>query len=125
MKLIMMAVSIIGISSAMAQDGAKRTMLSTQDFPAGYQTVKGYAELPRGTCSGRHTHPGIETSYVLDGELTLTIDGQPPKIYKAGDAFQLDEVNVVHNGCATGDRAVKILAIHIIEKGKPLVSLVK
>jgi uncharacterized cupin superfamily protein len=39
--------------------------------------------------SGRHTHPGLETSYVLDGEVTLTIDGQPPKVYKAGDAFQL------------------------------------
>jgi hypothetical protein len=40
MKLIIMAISIVGVSSAMAQEGVKRTTLSTQDFPAGYQTVK-------------------------------------------------------------------------------------
>jgi len=120
MKLIIMAISIIGMSSAaMAQEGVKRTTLGTRDFPPGYQTVQGLAEVAKGTCSGRHTHPGVEITYVLEGEQTFTIDGQPPKVYKAGDAFQVD-AGLVHNGCATGDRGVKALTVHVIEKGKPL-----
>src|SRR5271168_3939703 len=49
------------------QSGAtKRTILSIQDFPASYQTIKMVAENAPGTCSGRHGHPGIETSYLID-----------------------------------------------------------
>jgi quercetin dioxygenase-like cupin family protein len=78
---------------AIAQEGVKRTPLGTMDFPVGYQTVKGYAEVTKGTCSGRHTHHGIETSYVLEGELTMKIDGQPDQHYKAGHPFQVPGVS--------------------------------
>jgi quercetin dioxygenase-like cupin family protein len=125
MKLIMMAtVSIIGISSAMAQqEGVKRTIISTRDFPAGYQTVKVMAEVAKGTCSGWHTHPGTETTYVLEGEQTFTVNGQSPKVYKPGDGWDL-EPGVTHNGCATGDHAAKVLVTYVLEKGKPLATSV-
>ena len=122
MKFIIMAISIIGMSSAMAQEGVKRTTLSTQDFPAGYQTVKVMAEIAKGVCNARHSHPGIETAYVLDGEVTVTYDGQPPKTYKAGDALEFNEPGAVHRACATGDRAAKTLSVYVIEKGKPFVT---
>ena len=101
-----------------AQEGIKRTELGTMDFPPGYQTVKGIAEIAKGTCSGRHTHPGIETSYILEGEVTLKIDGQPDQHFKAGDPGQIP-AGVVHDGCA-GNSGVKVLTVHVIEKGKPL-----
>jgi quercetin dioxygenase-like cupin family protein len=107
------------MAPAIAQEGVKRTPLGTMDFPVGYQIVKGYAEVAKGTCSGRHTHPGIETSYVLEGELTMKIDGQPDQHYKAGDPFQVP-AGIVHDGCATGNSGVKVLPVHVIEKGKPL-----
>ena len=88
------------------------------DFPPGYQTVKGIAEIPKDACSGRHTHPGIETTYILEGELTLKIDGQPDQHFKAGDPGQIP-AGVVHDGCA-GNSGVKVLTVHVIEKGKPL-----
>ena len=62
----------------------KRTVLSVQNFPPGYRTMKLIAENAPGSCSGRHSHPGIETSYLVDGEVTFTIDGKPPTAYKAG-----------------------------------------
>jgi quercetin dioxygenase-like cupin family protein len=71
------------------------------------------------TCSGRHTHPGIETTYVLEGELILKIDGQPDQHLKAGDPLQIP-VGVVHDACATGSVGLKTLTVHVIEKGKPL-----
>jgi hypothetical protein len=95
------------------------TILSTQDFPAGYQTIKVIAEVPAGTCSGRHSHPGIETSYLIDGDVTFKIDGQPPKTYKPGAEWRI-EPGVVHDACTTGDRTSKVLATYVLEKGKPL-----
>ena len=46
-------------------------------------------KFPAGGAAGRHTHPGVETGYVLEGELDLLIDGQPPKKLKAGDSYQI------------------------------------
>lgn len=106
------------VASALAQQGIKRTPLGTMDFPAGYQTVMGLAEIAAGTCGGRHTHPGIETSYVLEGEGVSKVNGRPDRQVKAGDAIQIP-ANVPHDGCATS-RGAKILTVHIVEKGKPL-----
>jgi quercetin dioxygenase-like cupin family protein len=103
---------------ALAQQGFKRSPLGTMDFPAGYQTVMGLAELAPGICGGRHTHPGIETSYILEGEGVSKIDGRPDRPVKAGDSIQIP-ANVPHDGCATA-RGVKILTVHVIETGKPL-----
>ena len=106
------------MAPATGQEGIKRTELGTMDFPLGYQTVKGIAEIARGTCSGRHTHPGIETSYVLEGEVTLKIDGQPDQHLKAGDPVQIP-AGIGHDGRA-GNSGGKVLTVHVIEKGKPL-----
>ena len=95
-----------------AQEGIKRTELGTMD------SVKGIAEIAKSTCSGRHTHPGIETSYILEGEVTLKIDGQPDQHLKAGDPVQIP-AGIGHDGCA-GNSGVKVLTVHVIEKGKPL-----
>ena len=103
---------------ALAQQGIKRTVLSTIDFPPGYQTVKALAEVAPNTCSGRHTHPGIETAYVLEGEFVLKVDGRPDQRLKPGDPID-NSANVPHDVCATAS-GLKVLAVYVIEKGKPL-----
>jgi quercetin dioxygenase-like cupin family protein len=103
---------------ALAQQGIKRTVLGTLDFPPGYQTIKGLAEIAKGACAGRHTHFGIETSYILEGEGVSKIDGKPDQPYKAGDSVEIP-AGVIHDGCATTS-ALKILTVHVVEKGKPL-----
>jgi len=105
---------------ALAQQGIKRTSLGTMDFPAGYQTVMGLAEIAPGACSGRHTHPGIETSYLLEGEAVEKIDGKPDPRVRAGESIQIP-ANARHDACATAAGA-KALTVHVIEKGKPLAS---
>jgi quercetin dioxygenase-like cupin family protein len=124
MKLATGLVAAIGIvvpaflMSALAQQGIKRTPLGTMDFPPGFQTMMGFAEIAPGTCGGRHTHPGIETSYILDGVGVSKVDGRPDRPVRAGDAIQIP-ANVPHDGCAT-TQAAKILTVHVVEKGKPL-----
>lgn len=78
----------------------------------------GIAEIAPAAMSGRHRHPGIEIGYVLEGSVTLEHEGQPAKALKAGDSFKNEPG--VHNAKNTGTAPVKILAIYLVEKGKPL-----
>jgi len=101
--------------------GIKRTMLQKVDVPnTSYETVTGIAEVAPNAGAGRHTHPGPETGYVIEGEMVLLIDGQPPKTLKAGDSYQVPP-GAIHD-VTTGDKAMKVMAVYIVEKGKPLAS---
>jgi quercetin dioxygenase-like cupin family protein len=102
------------------QPGIKRTILLRTDDPGApaYEAVMGIAEIAPGAMAGRHRHPGIEIGYVLEGAVTLEHEGQPAKALKAGDSFKNEPG--VHNAKNTGTRPVKILAIYLVEKGKPL-----
>ena len=117
-----MLIAPIAIVSAVAQQGGiKRTPLQTVEFPPGYQTISVIAEIPAGTCGGKHTHPGTESTYVLDGDGVLKVDGKPDQPLKVGDSFQLP-VGVAHDPCASAGKALKVLAIYSVEKGKPAAS---
>ena len=112
-------VAVAGAGVAIAQQtGIKRTPLQKLDFPAGYNTVTAIAEVPAGGAAGRHTHPGAETGYVLEGELELVIDGQPPMKIKAGESYQIPE-GAVHDAKA-GDKAFKVLGVYVVKAGEPL-----
>ena len=100
------------------QSGIKRTPLQKLDFPAGYNTVTAIAEVPAGGAAGRHTHPGVETGYVLEGELELVIDGKPPMKIKAGESYQIPE-GAVHDAKA-GDKPFKVLGVYVVKAGEPL-----
>jgi quercetin dioxygenase-like cupin family protein len=59
-------------------------------------------------------------AYVAEGEFWYLIDGQPERIYKTGDAFQVPD-GAVHNEGAVGAKPARVMAVYIVEKGKPLV----
>ena len=120
--IIAAAVAPVVVVAAVAQQSnIKRTPLQTVDFPAGYNVVSAMAEIAAGSCAGRHTHPGVESSYVMEGAFVLKIDGKPDQNLKAGDSFQVPP-NAVHDGCTVGGQPAKVVAYYIIEKGKPLAS---
>jgi quercetin dioxygenase-like cupin family protein len=101
------------------QPGLTRTMLQTVDFPPGFTTVSALVQIaPRG-CAGSHTHPGVESTYVMEGEAVLKVDGEPDRVLKPGDSFQVPP-GVVHDACVTNGSPAKVLAVFVIEKGKPL-----
>jgi quercetin dioxygenase-like cupin family protein len=120
--LLSLAVAAFAFTGcAMAQtSGIKRTPLQKIDYPDGYTVVTAIAEVPAGSAAGRHTHPGIETGYVLEGELELVIDGKPTVMVKAGESYQIP-AGVVHDAKA-GDKPFKVLAIYVVDKSKPLAS---
>jgi quercetin dioxygenase-like cupin family protein len=114
-------IAFVGIGAAIAQQppaGIKRTPLQKIEFPEGYTTVTGIAEIAPGGAAGRHTHPGIETGYVLEGEADLVIDGQPDLRLKAGDSYAIP-AGVVHDAKVHGDKSLKVLGIYVVDKTKP------
>lgn len=102
------------------QPGIKRTILLRTDEPGAptYEAVMGVAEIAPGAMAGKHRHPGIEIGYVLDGSVTLEHEGEQPRVLKAGDSF--NNGAGVHNARNTGKTPVKILAVYLVEKGKPI-----
>lgn len=116
--LVAAAIALVSATGAYAQ-GIKRTPLQKVDFPAGFETVTAIAEIPAGTAAGKHTHPGAETGYVLEGELELLVEGKPAQKLKAGESYQIP-AGVPHDAKAVGDKPMKVLAIYIVTKGEPL-----
>jgi quercetin dioxygenase-like cupin family protein len=122
-KKTLLALSVLAFACAGAalaqQGGIKRTPLQKVEFPDGYFTVTGLAEIPSGGAAGRHTHPGIETGYVLEGEADLLVDGKEPLHLKAGDSYQIP-AGTIHDAKVSGDKPLKILGIYVVDKTKPL-----
>jgi quercetin dioxygenase-like cupin family protein len=114
------AATVLAPVAAQAQ-GVTRQLMQTTDFPAGYQTVTGVATIAPGACAGPHTHPGLETSYMLEGEITVKVDGKPDQKFKAGESFQIP-ITAKHDACNAGSAPAKVMAIYVIEKGKPIAS---
>jgi quercetin dioxygenase-like cupin family protein len=119
--VIVVAIVVTAIAQQAQPDAFKRTTLQTIDFPPGYETVSVIAELQPGNCTGRHTHPGAESAYVLEGEAVAKFDGEPDLMVKAGQPL-LFAPGVVHTVCNFSGRPFKALAHYIVEKGKPLAS---
>jgi quercetin dioxygenase-like cupin family protein len=96
--------------------------LSRVDGPVpGYETIIVEAEIAPGVTVARHTHPGIESAYVIEGELEVPIEGQPTKVFKTGEGFQVPP-NTPHAGAKNGDKKVRLTSTYVVEKGKPLAS---
>jgi quercetin dioxygenase-like cupin family protein len=112
-------VATLGVASAQ-QPAFKRTELQRGDLSAaGREAVTAVAELPGGVASGRHTHPGEEIGYILEGTVVVDIEGQPSKTLSAGGVFLIPN-GQTHNARNTGTATAKVLATYIVEKGKPL-----
>lgn len=102
----------------------KRIPLQKFDVPgAPYETVIGIAEIAPNVAIGRHTHPGPESGYLIEGGFELLIDGEQPRLLKAGDSYVVPP-NTVHDA-KTGAAGAKVIATYVVEKGKPLAAPVK
>jgi quercetin dioxygenase-like cupin family protein len=102
--------------------GVTRKILSQIDGPVpGYVTINVEADIEPGVTVARHTHPGIESGYVLEGGFDLPIQGQPTLSLKPGDGFQVPP-ETPHAGSKNGDKTTRIAITYVVEKGKPLAS---
>src|SRR5262245_55475026 len=97
-----------------AQTGFKRIPFQQGDLSVtGREGVQAIAEIQPGAESGRHTHPGEEFGYVLEGTLTLELQGKPAATKKAGEGFIIP-AGTVHNARNTSKAVAKVLATYIV-----------
>jgi uncharacterized cupin superfamily protein len=115
--------ALIGARTLSAQSPlVKRTdlikaELTAMQSPVAYLWV---GELAPGAATGKHAHPTPRFVYVLEGAVTLEIEGKSPATYKAGEAFQ-ESPNVAHNfRNASATQPAKALGFQVAAKDQPL-----
>ncbi|CAH2600628.1 Cupin domain-containing protein [Rhodovastum atsumiense] len=107
--------------AAQPTGGVKRTILSRTDFPGDtYATIEVLVEIEGGATVARHTHPGVESGIVIEGETRLFVQGQPDRTVKASEAFQIPP-GVPHS-VRNGPARTRVAVTYVVEKDKPLAS---
>ena len=123
-RIALGAVGVVLAASAAAlfaqASGLSRTLVGKADVSVpGREAVVARVEVAAGARAGRHTHPGDEISYVMDGEVMLLVDGEAPRKIKAGESFVVP-AGVVHDAHNEGSVPTKLVGVYVVEKGKPL-----
>jgi quercetin dioxygenase-like cupin family protein len=131
MTRIMVVVALIvgsGLAAQVAQTqqpGITRTDLQRYDLSVpGRQAIQVLVEFAPRVEFPRHSHPGEELVYMVEGELEYQLDGKPPVTLKAGEVLFIPS-GVIHAVKNVGRGKGSELATYIVEKGKPLLVLVK
>ena len=123
-----MAVVVLIVASGLAlsqQAGTKRTDLQRHDLSApGREVVQVRVDFDPGSVAPKHWHPGEEIIYVLEGTLEYELEGQPPVTVKAGDVLFVP-ARTVHSARNVGSGNGAELATYVVEKGLPLLTLLK
>ena len=122
--LTIVALALTGAVAAQ-QPAFKRTVLQQSDISApGREVIQAVADFEPRATPGRHTHPGEEIGYVLEGTFLVEQEGKAPVTLKAGGTFLIPG-GTIHNATNAGSGPGKILATYIVEKGKPLATPAK
>jgi quercetin dioxygenase-like cupin family protein len=105
--------------------GVHRTDLLKHDSVVqGREVVEVRVEVDPGHGVPRHTHPGDEVLYVVEGTLEYMPDGKAPVMLKAGQSVFIP-AGTVHAARNSGSGAGAGIATYFVEKGKPLITLAK
>jgi quercetin dioxygenase-like cupin family protein len=100
--------------------GTRRTELQRHDLSApGREVIQVRVDFDPGFVAPRHTHPGEEIIYVLEGTLEYQIAGKPVTV-KPGDVLFVP-AGTVHSVKNIGSGNGAELATYVVEKGKPLI----
>jgi quercetin dioxygenase-like cupin family protein len=117
--------ALAAATSPLAQaPSIKRTLLQRTDLGNNMEMILGLAEIAPGGSTGRHTHFGVESGYMIAGSASMEIEGEAPRLLKAGDSYTIP-ANKVHDARAVGDAPATVIATYVVEKGKPLATPAK
>jgi quercetin dioxygenase-like cupin family protein len=105
------------------QPGIQRTDVLRKDLSApGREVIQVLVDFAPGASFPRHSHPGEEVAYVVEGKLEYRLDDGPAVVLEAGDALFIP-AGAVHAVTNLGSGKGSELATYIVEKGEPLVVL--
>ena len=111
--------------AAQQPPGIKRTDLQQHDLSVpGHEVVQARVDIGPEALFIKHTHPGEEIIYVLEGSLEYEVQGQAPRTYTAGEALTVP-AGAAHAVRNVGSGNAAELATYVVEKGKPVLTLVE
>jgi quercetin dioxygenase-like cupin family protein len=121
------ATAALIVAGALAQQTAqaqfarlKRTNLMQHDLSVpGREAIQVRVDFPPGAVAAKHSHPGEELVYVIEGVLEYELEGKPPTAVKAGEVLFIP-YGTPHAVKNIGSGNAAELATYIVEKGKPL-----
>ncbi|MGO4303749.1 MULTISPECIES: cupin domain-containing protein [unclassified Cupriavidus] len=124
----MMAAALLILGSGLTMHAAQaqpagihRTDLLQRDLSAPErEAVQVRVDFDRGAFAPKHSHPGEEVAYVLEGTLEYQLGDNPPVTLKAGDALFIP-AGTAHSARNVGSGKASELATYIVKKGAPLV----
>ncbi|BDH06601.1 MULTISPECIES: cupin domain-containing protein [Streptomyces] len=96
-------------------------------FPDGARVITARVEFPPGDPgTPPHRHSGPVFGYVVEGEMLYELEGEPPRVIRAGEAFWEPGGDVIHYQDANHrtDIPLRFLATLVCEPDKPLLELV-
>jgi quercetin dioxygenase-like cupin family protein len=111
------------VGSSYVQGGIKRTVLQKTSFPKDYTVSVNIINLPAGTSASPHIHPGLEVTYVLEGEFDLVTKGKPDQRFTAGMSYLVTDQDE-HFARVLGDKPMKLLCVFIQRDGEPVAKVV-
>ncbi len=119
-RMAVAAFFIVSIGSAALADEPKRTELKRAELTGtNMEIVIAVLEVPPGASIARHTHPGEEAVYVLEGATLQYPDGR--QVSRPAGEAGVNVRDVAHAGYkVVGDKPLKLLTVHIVDKGKPM-----
>jgi quercetin dioxygenase-like cupin family protein len=126
--LLMIALLAVGASALGAPParppGTARTDLQRHDLSIpGREVVQLRVDFAPGASFPRHTHPGEEIIYVIEGSLEYEVAGKPVTVNAGGVLFV--PAGTIHAARNIGSAPAAELGTYIVEKGKPLTEIVK
>ena len=112
------AIAFVGL--AQAQDSPNRKELKRADLTGtSMEVILSTAEYKPGDSIPRHIHHGEEAFYVLEGATVELPNGKQIELATGSGSINLR--NVAHAGFkVVGDKPLKLLTVHIVDKGAPL-----
>jgi quercetin dioxygenase-like cupin family protein len=127
-KILIMAVAVLIVGSGMAlhvaraqQSGIKRTDLQRHDLSVPRrEVVQVRVDFAPGAMAPKHSHPGEEIVYVIEGTLEYEVEGKPPVTLHPGEVLFVP-AGTIHAAKNVGSGNGAELATYVVEKGKPLV----
>jgi quercetin dioxygenase-like cupin family protein len=116
---------VIPTNASAQQSGIKRTDLQKHDLSIpGRETVQARIDFDGHTAFGKHSHPGEEIIYVLEGSLEYQIEDETPVTLKAGEVLFIP-AGKFHSAKNNTNAKASELATYIVEKGKPILVMKK
>ncbi len=119
-RLAVAALFVVAAISAAFADEPKRTVLKRSDLTGtNMEIIVAVLEVPPGVSIARHTHPGEEAVYVLEGATLQFPDGR--EVSRPAGEAGVNVRDIPHAGYkVVGDKPLKLLTVHIVDKGKPM-----